>query len=76
MLNLSGLWGGARQPKNWIDRVASTKEQLKEKASLHMIHGQDVARGIIAVHRNVSEAKGQRFVRISPFHGDSNNGLI
>lgn len=62
MLNLSGLWGGMRQPKNWIDRVASTKEKLKEKASLHMVHGQDVARGIVAVHRNFSLAQGERFV--------------
>ncbi|TVY50920.1 hypothetical protein LCER1_G008879 [Lachnellula cervina] len=62
VLNLSGLWGGARQPKNWIDRVASTKEQLKEKNSLHMIHGEDVARAIIAVHQKFSAARSQRFL--------------
>lgn len=62
VLNLSGLWGGARQPKNWIDRVAATKEQLKDKTSLHMVHGLDVARGIIAVHQNFDQAKGERFV--------------
>ena len=64
VLNLSGLWGGARQPKHWIDRVAATKEQLKEKTSLHLIHGQDVARAIIAVHRDFAQAKGQRFVSL------------
>lgn len=64
VLNLSGLWGGARQPKNWIDRVAATKGQLKGKASLHMIHGEDVARGIVAVHQNFEHAKAQRFVRV------------
>lgn len=63
VLNLSGLWGGERQPKNWIDRVAATKDQLKGKTSLHLVHGQDVARGIIAVHRKFDSAKGQRFVR-------------
>ena len=63
VLNLSGLWGGARQPKNWIDRVAATKEQLKEKTSLHMIHGEDVGRAVIAVHHNFDEAENQRFVR-------------
>jgi hypothetical protein len=62
VLNLSGLWGGARQPRNWIDRVASTKDKLKEKTSLHMIHGTDVARAILAVHRNFRHAVGQRFV--------------
>ena len=65
VLNLSGLWGGARQVKHWIDRVAPTKEKLKEKTSLHMVHGRDVASGIIAVHRKFTHAKGQRFVRIS-----------
>ncbi|TVY82932.1 hypothetical protein LSUE1_G001412 [Lachnellula suecica] len=62
VLNLSGLWGRARQPKNWIDRVAATKEQLKGKTSLHMVHGEDVARAIVAVHKKFSEAKGQRFI--------------
>ncbi|TVY39586.1 hypothetical protein LSUB1_G005827 [Lachnellula subtilissima] len=62
VLDLSGLWGGSRQPRNWIDRVASTKEQLKGKNSLHMIHGEDVARAIIAVHRKFSAAKSERFI--------------
>ena len=64
VLNLSGLWGGARQPKHWIDRVAATKEQLKGKKSLHLIHGQDVARAIIAVHQDFAQATGQRFVSL------------
>ena len=64
VLNLSGLWGGARQPKNWVDRVAATKEQLRAKTSLHLVHGQDVARAIIAVHRNFNHAIGQRFVSL------------
>lgn len=49
VLSLSGLWGGARQPRDWIERVAPTKDQLSAKTSLHMIHGQDVSRAIIAV---------------------------
>jgi hypothetical protein len=63
VLNLSGLWGGERDPKHWLDRVAATKEQLKSKTSLHMVHGQDVARAIIAVHQNFPKAAGQRYVR-------------
>ncbi|KAK3689418.1 hypothetical protein B0T22DRAFT_171778 [Podospora appendiculata] len=49
VLNLSGLWGGPRDPKHWVDRVATTKEAVRGKKSLHMIHGVDVARAICAV---------------------------
>ncbi|KAH8652670.1 hypothetical protein BGZ60DRAFT_420006 [Tricladium varicosporioides] len=62
VLNLSGLWGGERQAKHWLDRVAATKEQLKNKKSLHMVHGLDVARGILAVHRNFKDAAKQRWM--------------
>ncbi len=62
VLNLAGLWGGQRQVKHWVDRVAGTKEMLKGKGSLHMIHGEDVARAIVAVHRSFAHAAGQRFV--------------
>jgi len=62
VLNLSGLWGGTRHPKHWVDRVAATKEQLRGKRSLHMIHGLDVARAIVAVHCQFQKASGQRYV--------------
>ena len=52
VLNLSGLWGGSRDPREWVKRVATTKDQLRDKASLHMVHGQDVARAIYALHKN------------------------
>ena len=70
VLNLSGLWGGERMVKHWIDRVANTKEQLAGKKALHMIHGKDVARGIVAVHKKFESARGERFVCIpsSPTH--------
>ncbi len=61
-MDLAGLWGGERNPLHWIDRVASTKELLKGKESSHMVHGIDVARGIIAVHQKFDKAKGERFV--------------
>lgn len=57
VLNLSGLYGGTRQPRDWVIRVASTKEQVKEKKALHLIHGDDVARGIIAVHKKFTPGK-------------------
>ncbi|KAG9242224.1 hypothetical protein BJ878DRAFT_426386, partial [Calycina marina] len=62
VLNLAGLWGGERNPRHWIDRVAATKEQLKSKNSLHMVHGLDVARAILGVHRYKKRAFGQRYI--------------
>ncbi|KAI5781443.1 hypothetical protein EDC01DRAFT_237962 [Geopyxis carbonaria] len=52
VLNLSGLWGGQRAPWNFMKRVADTKEKLAKKETLHLIHGHDVARAIVAVHKN------------------------
>jgi hypothetical protein len=49
ILNLSGLWGGSRQPRTFVDRIVKTKADVRGKKSLHMIHGQDVARAILAV---------------------------
>lgn len=51
VLNLAGLFGGSRNPVNWIARVAPSKEALRVKGSIHLIHGRDVARAIVAVHR-------------------------
>jgi hypothetical protein len=62
VLNLSGLWGGQRQPSDWVGRVAKSKKQLAEKGSLHMIHGQDVARSIIGVHKLEKFPAGERWV--------------
>lgn len=47
MLCLAGLWGGERHPRNWIARVAGTKEALRAKGSLHLVHGRDVARAVV-----------------------------
>ncbi|KAJ3262537.1 hypothetical protein HK103_000066 [Boothiomyces macroporosus] len=60
VLNLAGLYGGSRQPQNWIPRVAPTKEALKLKTSLHLIHGLDVARLIVKVSNNFTA--GQRWI--------------
>jgi hypothetical protein len=49
VLNLSGLWGGEREPRNWIGRVAGSKDALGGKGSLHLVHGVDVARASVAV---------------------------
>ncbi|KAJ4395798.1 hypothetical protein N0V93_000012 [Gnomoniopsis smithogilvyi] len=58
VLNLAGLWGGERDPRHWVDRVATTKAAVKEKASLHMIHGEDVARAIVWLMYRCNEEGG------------------
>ncbi|KAJ7759365.1 hypothetical protein DFH07DRAFT_444613 [Mycena maculata] len=62
VLNLAGLWGGQRVPRNWLGRVAPTKDALKSKGSIHMIHGLDLARAILAVHSSSAKAAGQRWL--------------
>lgn len=47
ILNLAGLWGGERNPQNWVSRVAKTKADVKGKGALHLVHGEDVARAIV-----------------------------
>ncbi|KAF2144194.1 uncharacterized protein K452DRAFT_223665 [Aplosporella prunicola CBS 121167] len=51
VLNLAGLYGGARQPRNWVTRVAKTKDQVRAKRALHLVHGDDVARAVVALHQ-------------------------
>ncbi|KAI1474113.1 hypothetical protein F4774DRAFT_401845 [Daldinia eschscholtzii] len=57
VLNLAGLYGNARQPRDWIDRVVKSKSDLKGKGALHVVHGEDVARAIVALHRNFTPKK-------------------
>ncbi|KAI4869182.1 hypothetical protein F4820DRAFT_43974 [Hypoxylon rubiginosum] len=57
VLDLAGLYGASRQPRDWLDRVVKSKSDLKAKGALHVIHGQDVARAIIALHRNFTPGK-------------------
>ena len=67
VLNLAGLWGAERDPKNWVSRVAKTKEEVRSKKALHMIHGLDVARAIIAVMGNWYSSKSQRWMLTDGF---------
>ncbi|PLW07254.1 hypothetical protein PCANC_05341 [Puccinia coronata f. sp. avenae] len=62
VLNLSGLWGGARSIRNYVGKVAPTKEALRAKTSVHMIHGLDVARAVLAVLAQFQAAAGQRWI--------------
>lgn len=70
VINLAGLWGGEREPRNWVERVATTKEAVKTKKSLHMVHGIDVARAIVAVIEawdRSKNVKGQRWMLTDGF---------
>jgi len=62
IFNLAGLYGGARQPRAWVSRVAKTEADAKAKGALHLIHGEDVSRAIVAAHRNWDAVKGQRWL--------------
>ncbi|EGP91199.1 unnamed protein product [Zymoseptoria tritici ST99CH_1A5] len=68
VLNLAGLWGGERDARNWVPRVATTKEAVKGKKSVHLVHGEDVARGIVGViTREWKVSKGQRWMLTDGF---------
>ena len=62
VLDLAGLWGGQRHPRNWIERVAKTKEEVKGKGALHLVHGEDVARAIVASWEKWERVKGRRWI--------------
>ncbi|KAF5384497.1 hypothetical protein D9757_006417 [Collybiopsis confluens] len=62
VLDLAGLYGGDRSMRKWVGRVAPSKEVLKNKGSLHMIHGIDVARAILAIHCDWDKSIGQRWI--------------
>ena len=72
VLNLSGLWGGSRVPKNWLSRIANSKEDVRKRGCVHFVHGEDVARAIVAVHEKfgkeqekeemLEKRKGKRWI--------------
>jgi hypothetical protein len=56
VLNLAGLYDGEkRDPKGWVTRVATTKEQVQAKRALHVVHGADVAGAVVGVYRKREE---------------------
>lgn len=62
ILNLPGLWGGGRSMRRYVGRIAGTKEQLRNKGSIHMMHGIDVARAILATSTSGNEVYAQRWL--------------
>lgn len=58
VLNLVGLYSGeSRSPRTWIPRLAKSKEDVRARNSVHFIHGEDVARAIVATHFHFTEGK-------------------
>ncbi|PWN43642.1 alpha/beta-hydrolase [Ceraceosorus guamensis] len=55
VLNLAGLYGADRQPANFAKKVATSQDKLRDKGSLHLIHGKDVARAIVGVFKALPE---------------------
>ncbi|KAI9669392.1 MAG: hypothetical protein M1831_000428 [Alyxoria varia] len=49
VLCLAGLWGGERDPSGWVGRVVRSKEDVRGKGAVHLVHGVDVARAILGV---------------------------
>ncbi|KAF1972489.1 hypothetical protein BU23DRAFT_580873 [Bimuria novae-zelandiae CBS 107.79] len=57
VLNLSGLYGGTRVPSTWLPRLGQSKEDVRKRGAVHFVHGEDVARAIVAVHGRGGEGK-------------------
>jgi hypothetical protein len=57
VLDLSGLYGGTRVPRTWLPRLAKNKDDVKKRGAVHFVHGEDVARAIIATHRRFTPGK-------------------
>jgi len=63
VLNLAGLYDDeARDPSKWVPRVAKSKSDVYGKQALHLIHGADVARALLATHRHFDKVAGQRWI--------------
>ncbi|KAI9874706.1 MAG: hypothetical protein M1823_007627, partial [Watsoniomyces obsoletus] len=41
----------------WLPRLAKTKQDIKARGAVHFVHGEDVARAIVASHEKPSPGK-------------------
>jgi hypothetical protein len=62
VLCLSGLWGHGRSPRRYVGALAPDKERLSRLTSVHLVHGTDVARAILAMHEQWDKAAAQRWL--------------
>lgn len=56
-LDLSGLYGGQRVPRTWLPRLAKCKDDVRKRGAVHFVHGEDVARAIVATHQKFTPGK-------------------
>ncbi len=56
-LDLVGLYGGARVPAAWLPRLGKSKDDVRKRGAVHFVHGEDVARAIVATHRQFTPGK-------------------
>lgn len=61
-LLLCGLWGHGRSVRNYMSRLPDNKDVYRGLASVHLIHGRDVARGVVAAHGGIEKAVGKRWI--------------
>ena len=62
ILDLAGLYGALRHPKTWLVRVAKTKEAVKAKGAVHLVHGEDVAKAIVLSVDKWDKVAGKRWI--------------
>lgn len=62
VLNLSGLYGGSRQPRTWLPRVIKRKSDVAGKKALHLVHGADVAEAVLGCHLRPKAVAGRRWI--------------
>lgn len=62
VLCLAGLWGHGRSLRRYVGKIAPTKEHLAQLGSVHIIHGHDLARALLAMHDQWNKAAGQRWI--------------
>lgn len=75
VLNLTGLYDDEiRLPANFAKRVGDSKDKLAGKTSLHLIHGRDLARAVVALAQSSSTAPvwGKRWIVSGESRGGPN----
>jgi hypothetical protein len=44
-------------PRTWLSRIVKSKDDIRKRGAVHFVHGEDVARAIIATHRDFTSGK-------------------
>lgn len=62
VLLLCGLWGHGRSVRNFISRLPGDKDVFRNLGSVHLVHGRDVGRAVLALHGDFDAAEGKRWI--------------